>query len=195
MKLVVGLGNPGLKYERTRHNIGFRVVDDLARRWQIDFRRGRMAGVVGTGRCQDQRVVLVKPTTFMNLSGTAVREAITFYKAEPQDLLIVADDMALPLGRLRLRVKGSAGGHNGLADIIEQLGSDEFCRLRVGIEQVAGERMVGHVLSPFTADEEEIIGPAVCRAVDAIECWVISGVQEAMNRYNRAEEPTDESSS
>ena len=191
MRLIVGLGNPGLKYERTRHNVGFRVIDELARRWRIDFSRGRVAGYVGTGSSRGRRVLLVKPTTFMNLSGRSVREAATFYKVALQDLLVVVDDMALPLGRLRLRAKGSAGGHNGLADIIEQLGGDEFSRVRIGIEQVASERMVGHVLSPFTAAEEEIIGPAVCRAADAAECWVIDDVQEAMNRYNRAEEQTD----
>lgn len=191
MKLVVGLGNPGLKYERTRHNVGFRVVDELARRWHVDFSRGRFAGRVGAGSIQDRRVLLVKPTTYMNRSGRSVCEAVAFYKVALQDLLVVVDDMALPLGRLRLRAKGSAGGHNGLADIIEQLGSDDFSRLRIGIEQVAGERMVGHVLSPFTAAEEEIIGQAVYRAADAVECWAIDDVQEAMNRYNRAEEQKD----
>ena len=194
MKLVVGLGNPGLKYEITRHNVGFRVVDELARRWQIDFGRQRFAGYVGAGSIQQQRVLLVKPTTYMNRSGRSVREAVTFYKVALEDLLVVVDDMALGLGRLRLRAKGSAGGHHGLADIIQQLGGDGFDRLRIGIDQVAGERMVGHVLSPFTAAEEEIIGPVICRAADAVECWMVHGVEEAMNRYNRAEEQTDESS-
>jgi len=194
MKLVVGLGNPGRKYERTRHNVGFRVVDELARRWRIDFGRRRLAGYVGAGKLREQRVLLVKPTTYMNRSGRSVREAVTFYKVALEDLLVVVDDMALGLGRLRLRPKGSAGGHNGLADIIQQLGGDGFGRLRIGIDQVAGERMVGHVLSPFTSAEEEIVGSAICRAADAVECWVIEDVEEAMNRYNRTEGQTGGSS-
>lgn len=188
MKLVVGLGNPGGKYASTRHNVGFRVVDELARRHAIDVNRTRFSGLTGTGSIGGTPVMLLKPGTYMNLSGQAVREAMTFHKLAGEDLLVVVDDMALPLGRLRLRTGGSAGGHNGLASIIQALGGDAFSRLRIGIEQVAGERMVGHVLSPFTRQEEEVIGPAVVRAVDAVECWLAEGIGAAMNRFNKTED-------
>lgn len=188
MKLVVGLGNPGGKYAATRHNVGFRVIDELARRHGIDVSRAGFGGLTGKGSIGAQQALLLKPGTFMNLSGRAVREAMTFYKLELADLLVISDDMALPLGRLRLRKGGSAGGHNGLASIIAELGSDAFGRLRIGIEQVAGERMVGHVLSPFSRQEEEVIGPAVVKAADAVECWLAEGMDTAMNRYNKSED-------
>lgn len=186
MKLVVGLGNPGPKYEGTRHNVGFRVVDELARRWQVAVDRRQFAGLVGQWRTGGQRVLLLKPTTFMNRSGQSVAQAMGFYKLAPADLLVVLDDMALPLGRLRIRRQGSAGGHNGLEDIIGRLGNDGFSRLRIGIEQVGGERMVGHVLSPFAPQEREEIEAAIVRAADAVQCWLEVGPEEAMNRYNPA---------
>jgi len=188
MHLIVGLGNPGGKYASTRHNVGFRVVDELARRHGIDTSRSRFSGLFGNGSIGHEQVLLLKPGTFMNLSGRAVREAMTFYKLEPVSLLVVSDDMALPLGRLRLRKGGSAGGHNGLSSVIAELGTELFARLRIGIEQVSGERMVGHVLSPFSGREEEIIGPAVVKAADAVECWVAEGIDTAMNRFNKSED-------
>jgi len=184
MKLVVGLGNPGRKYEGTRHNVGFRVIDELARRWQVAVDRRQFAGLVGQWRTSGQRVLLLKPMTFMNRSGQSVAQATGFYKLALADLLIVLDDMALPLGRLRFRRQGSAGGHNGLEDIIARLGNDGFSRLRIGIEQVGGERMVGHVLSPFAPQEREEIEAAIVRAADAVQCWLEAGTDEAMNRYN-----------
>ncbi|HOB73625.1 MAG TPA: aminoacyl-tRNA hydrolase [Phycisphaerae bacterium] len=188
MKLVVGLGNPGGKYASTRHNVGFRVVDELARRHGIDVSRTGFSGLTGKGSIGGESVLLLKPGTFMNLSGRSVREAMTFYKLELPDLLVISDDMALPLGRLRLRKSGSAGGHNGLSSVIAELGDDGFGRLRIGIEQVSGARMVGHVLSPFTPQEEEVIGPAVARAADAVECWLADGMDTAMNRFNKSED-------
>lgn len=188
MRLVVGLGNPGVKYEGTRHNVGFRVVDELSRRHGIDVSRSRFSGLTGNGSIGSEQVILLKPGTFMNLSGRSVREGLAFYKLLPGDLLVVSDDMALPLGRLRLRKSGSAGGHNGLASVVQELGGDQFARLRIGIEQVAGERMVGHVLGSFTRFEEEIIGPAVARAADAVECWLADGIDAAMNRFNKSED-------
>lgn len=185
MKLVVGLGNPGGKYESTRHNVGFRVVDELARRHGIDMNRTRFSSLFGSGTIGSEQVILLKPGTFMNLSGRAVQEALAFYKLAPADLMVISDDLALPLGRLRLRKSGSAGGHNGLASIIQALGGDDFPRLRIGIEQVSGERMVGHVLGAFTRREEEIVGPALVRAADAVECWLAEGMDTAMNRYNK----------
>jgi PTH1 family peptidyl-tRNA hydrolase len=188
MRLIVGLGNPGGKYEGTRHNVGFRVVDELSRRHGIDVSRSRFSGLSGSGTIGGEHVVLLKPGTFMNLSGRSVREAMTFYKLELPDLVVVGDDMALPLGRLRLRKAGSAGGHNGLASVIAELGNDAFARLRIGIEQVSGERMVGHVLSPFTRQEEEAIGPAIVKAADAVECWLADGMDTAMNQFNKSED-------
>jgi PTH1 family peptidyl-tRNA hydrolase len=136
-------------------------------------------------------VLLIEPMTFMNRSGQSVREAMTFHKIAPADLLVVVDDMALPLGRVRLRAQGSAGGHNGMTDVIQQIGTDAFARLRIGIEQVIGEEMVSHVLSPFSPEEEAIVGPAVVRAADAIECWVTEGIDEAMTRFNRVDDQID----
>jgi len=188
MKLIVGLGNPGKPYERTRHNIGFRVADELSRRWQIPVTRQRFSGHAGSGLAQGQQVLLLKPATFMNLSGRSVREAMTFHKIAPEDLLVVADDLALPLARLRIRGRGSAGGHNGLASIVAELGSEEFARLRIGIAWVEGQRMVSHVLGEFSPEEEPQVTQAVARAADVAECWLTEDVQAAMNKFNRADE-------
>ncbi len=188
MRLIVGLGNPGGKYEHTRHNVGFRAIDELARRWRIEVTRNRFSGLSGGGTIRDQKVLLLKPMTYMNLSGRSVREAMTFHKLAPADLLVVLDDMALPLGRLRLRPEGSAGGHNGLTSVIEQTGGEEFARLRIGIEAVQGSRMVDHVLGSFTTEEQPRMDQAIARAADAVECWLSEGIDGAMNRYNRPEE-------
>lgn len=188
MKLIVGLGNPGRKYEGTRHNVGFRVIDELARRWRIEVNRNRFGGLAGDGMIREQRVLLLKPMTYMNLSGRAVREAMTFHKLVQADLLVVLDDMALPLGRLRLRAAGSAGGHNGLANVVEQLGGEDFARLRIGIEAVTGCRMVDHVLGSFSPEEAGRIDQVIARASDAAECWLAEGIDGAMNKYNRPEE-------
>ena len=189
MKLVVGLGNPGGKYEDTRHNVGFGVADELARRWGYEKARRRFNGLLGDGSIRGERVLLLEPTTYMNLSGVAVREASTFFKVGLQDLLVIGDDMALPLGRIRLRASGSAGGHNGLASMVQELGSEAWSRLRVGIGQVSGERMVGHVLGTFSAEEQPVIQQAIGTAADAVECWVAVGIAAAMTKYNRASEP------
>ncbi|HSW46101.1 MAG TPA: aminoacyl-tRNA hydrolase [Phycisphaerae bacterium] len=188
MKLVVGLGNPGSEYARTRHNVGYRVVDELARRWEFSGARRQFSGLAVSGQAGQEKVLLLKPTTYMNRSGQSVREAMTFHKIDLPDVMVVLDDMALPLGRIRLRAEGSAGGHNGLSDVIGQLGSDLVGRLRIGIEQVSGERMVSHVLTPFSPREEEVIATAVTRAADAVECWLKNGMDEAMTLFNRAEE-------
>ena len=188
MKFVVGLGNPGRKYENTRHNVGFRVIDELARRWQIDTRRGGFSGNVGTGRMRDERVLLLEPATYMNLSGRSVREAMTFHKLALSDLLVVVDDLALPLGRLRVRPRGAGGGHNGLTNVIDELGAETFARLRIGIEGVQSQHAVSHVLGSFSSEEQERIGRAIVRAADAVECWLADGVESAMNRFNGPEE-------
>jgi peptidyl-tRNA hydrolase, PTH1 family len=188
MKLMVGLGNPGRKYEGTRHNVGFRVIDELARRWRIEVTRNRFSGLVGDGTVRNEKVLLLKPMTYMNLSGRAVREAMTFHKLVPADLLVILDDMALPLGRLRLRAGGSGGGHNGLTNVIEQAGGGEFARVRIGIEAVQGSRMVDHVLGLFSSEESGRIDQAIAKAADAAECWLAEGIGNAMNKFNRPEE-------
>jgi PTH1 family peptidyl-tRNA hydrolase len=188
MKVVAGLGNPGRKYEGTRHNVGFDVVDELSRRWRIETTRQRFSSLVGDGLIRDERVVLLKPQTYMNLSGRAVREAMTFYKLEATTLLVVVDDMALPLGRLRMRPKGSGGSHNGLNNVIGELDTEDFARLRVGIGAVSSEHAVSYVLGSFDKQERACVDETVIRAADAVECWVAEGVEAVMNRYNRPEE-------
>ena len=186
MKVICGLGNPGDRYRLTRHNVGFRVVDLLADRW----------GPTGAGRVRDsaalleverpepiRRVLLVKPMKYMNVSGVPVRTALRRADADAaSELLVIADDVDLPLGKIRLRRGGSAGGHNGLRDIIAALGSNEFNRLRVGIGR-AGET-VDHVLSTFKKDEREIATEAIATAADAAELWLAEGIEATMNAYN-----------
>jgi PTH1 family peptidyl-tRNA hydrolase len=189
VKVVTGLGNPGERYRLTRHNVGFRVVDLLADRW----------GLTGQGRVRDgaaqlelqlddpaQRVLLVKPMRYMNRSGTPVNAALRQTNADPEsDLLVVTDDVDLPLGRLRLRRDGSAGGHNGLRDIIATFGSNEFNRLRVGIGRSGSTReTVNHVLSTFRPNERDLATEVIATAADAVELWLRDGLEAAMNRYN-----------
>ena len=189
MKVVTGLGNPGERYRLTRHNVGFRVVDLLADRW----------GLTGHGRVRDgaarlevelqdpsERVLLIKPMKFMNLSGRPVRTALRQAAADPTtDLLVVTDDVDLPLGRLRLRREGSAGGHNGLRDIIAALGGSEFSRLRVGIGRPGASRgTVDHVLATFKPGERELADASIATAADAVEMWLRDGIEAAMNEFN-----------
>ena len=186
MKLIVGLGNPGREYEHTRHNVGFQVAEELARRYRATLKahakwKARAAKVAEIG----DGVLLAEPTTFMNLSGWAVREIVAFHKLAPSDVLVVVDDADLPLGRLRMRTGGSAGGHNGLKSIIQELGTVEFPRLRVGVGRQAGE-LKNHVLGRFSAEEKAHIDAAVKRAADAAELFATESVLAAMNRYNAA---------
>lgn len=187
MKLVAGLGNPGPRYAESRHNIGFMVVDALARRWPADVSRydRHYEALIGEASFGGQRVVLLKPQTFMNLSGRSVAAVQRFYKLELSDVLVIVDDLDLPPGRLRLRGAGSAGGHNGLSDVIRQLGSDAFPRLRIGIGKVHREATVGHVLGRFSPAERAEIERAVDDGAAAVECWLQQGLTEAMNRFNR----------
>lgn len=183
MKLVVGLGNSGPRYANTRHNVGFRVVDQLAgsnaaSNWQVKFESLAAECNVGS-----ERVLLQKPMTYMNLSGRAVRRAVDFYKLAASDVLVVCDDLDLPVGRLRLRGKGSSGGQKGLKDILQHLGTEEVARLRLGIGK-EGEA-VEHVLSSFGPAEKKIIDDAVIEAGRACECWCAQGLEAAMNQYNR----------
>lgn len=187
MKLVVGLGNPGPRYAETRHNIGWRVLDELARRWNADVSREekRFEGLLGTCERKDKRVLLLKPTTFMNLSGRSVASVCRFYKLAPADVLAVMDDLDLPVGRVRIRAQGSAGGQKGLADILRALSTQDVARVRLGIGRPDPRFASDYVLSRFTPDEREAIEHAVVIAADAIETWLSRGITAAMNEYNR----------
>jgi len=184
MKLIVGIGNPDNKYDQTRHNVGFMVVDALAERFGATVRRKKFNALAEEIHAEDTKVLLLKPQQYMNRSGHSVATAAGFYKLDPADILVVTDDMALDVGRIRLRAKGSAGGHNGLKDIIVRLGSDDFPRLRVGIGDSGRMDAAAYVLSRFSADEREVIDRAIRTAVDAISCWLRDGVDIAMTRYN-----------
>jgi len=184
VKIVVGLGNPGTQYEATRHNVGWMVLDRLAERAGWTGRtRARDAAATVYGRYNGLDLMLVKPTTFMNLSGVAVRKVVARQRAPLDDLLVVVDDFALPLGRLRLRERGSAGGHNGLRSIIGELGSQDFARLRVGIGE-PGRNATNHVLSRFRPGEKQLVEQVVDAAADAVEDWARDGAARAANRWN-----------
>jgi peptidyl-tRNA hydrolase, PTH1 family len=191
VKLVVGLGNPGPQYRDTRHNVGFWVIDELAKRWQLQQ----------TWRERDEALyvkqaggsVLAKPLTYMNLSGFAVSKLRQFFQVEPADLLVIVDEVALPLGRLRARPRGTAGGHNGLKSVIEQLGTNEFPRLRLGVGRGDGRRdLADYVLSKFDADERETIQAATLRAADAAEMFISEGIARVMNTFNAANDGKQE---
>ena len=190
MKLIVGLGNPGKQYDNSRHNIGFGVVDRLARQNNIELTRTKHQARYGSGTVGSELVVLLKPQTYMNLSGQCVVQALAFYKVDPSELLIIADDMALELGRLRIRSKGSAGGHNGLQDIIKKLGHSDFSRLRIGIGAAGPGQAVGHVLGKFDDAEQDTIDSAVKQAAAATKCWIENGIDKTMNRFNPGKDVT-----
>ena len=188
VKLIVGLGNPGAQYAGTRHNVGFRVIDELASRWRIDTKQEKFHAWFGKGEICREPALLLKPTTLMNRSGRAVVAAGRFYRLELADLLVVGDDLALPPGRLRLRPTGSAGSHRGLQDVINRMGTDAFARLRIGIGSSIGDA-ADYVLSRFDAEEEAIIERVIARSADAVECWITCGPEETMNRYNGLVDP------
>jgi peptidyl-tRNA hydrolase, PTH1 family len=183
-KLIVGLGNPGAKYDRTRHNIGFDLIDQLAKRWQIPVSdQKRFQGMVGEGWVNRQKIVLLKPQTFMNLSGQSVRSVLDWYKLAPTEVLVLYDDLDLPLGKLRIRLSGSAGGHNGMKSIISHLGTPTFPRLRMGIGKNQDET-ISHVLGKFSVAESAIVTDVLQLSADAVELSLGSGVEKAMNKYN-----------
>ncbi len=184
MKLIVGLGNPGRKYDGTRHNIGFDVVDALASRFGIDLTRERFHSWFGLGEIGVERVAIMRPTTFMNRSGQAVQEAGRFYKLELDQLLVISDDLALPLGRLRMRAGGSSGGHNGLQDIMDRVGSNAWCRLRIGIGDPFVGNAASHVLQRFGSNEQPVVQRARQHAVEAVVCWIENGTDLTMTRFN-----------
>ena len=190
MKLIVGLGNPGSEYRDTRHNVGFMVVDALVNRWRVSdqWREKFEALQIKTVR-GDEPVIIAKPLTFMNLSGQAVQALAGFYKIEPADIFVVTDDVALPLGRLRARRDGGAGGHNGLKSIIQSLATQAFPRMRVGVGRGDDRRdLADHVLGRFEADERDTVSAAVLRAADATEMFLSDGIERVMNAFNAAEQ-------
>lgn len=193
MQLVAGLGNPGPRYEQTRHNVGFMVADVLARRWNAGAYRfeRKFEALVGEGMLGEQRVLLVKPQTYMNLSGRSVAGVVRFYKVPLEDLLVVYDDLDLPLGALRLRAVGSAGGHRGLNDVLLRLGTADVPRLRIGIGKVHRSATVEHVLNRFSPQEREQMDETIAAAADAAECWAREGIDAAMTRFNQRPKPGD----
>lgn len=198
MKVIVGLGNPGPQYAETRHNIGFLLVDILAEAYNLQF-RAKFQGLWAAGNVQGEQALFLKPTTFMNLSGRSVRALTDFYKIRGDDLLVVHDDIDLPLGKIRFRARGSAGGHNGIKSILAELGTDKFWRLKLGVGHPAqsadvevggspykpGTTVIEHVLSPFAPDEIRPLEEMLERAEKAVDLWIKGETERAMNLYNR----------
>lgn len=183
MFLIVGLGNPGREYENTRHNIGFAAMDVLAEKYNIDINRTKFKGEYGEGFINGNKVILLKPYTFMNLSGESVREAIDFYKLTEEQVLIIYDDISLELGRLRIREKGSAGGHNGIKSIINHMGTDVFTRIKIGVGAPKGD-LVNHVLGKFSKDEVNILKQTLDAVTEATADIIDNGAKDAMNNFN-----------
>ena len=183
--LVVFLGNPGTKYEMTRHNAGFMAGDAMAKAQGAAINRSRFKALTGTCDIGGETVMLMKPQTFMNLSGEAVAQAVSFYKLAPDHVIVVSDEVALPIGKLRIRTKGSAGGHNGLKNIIALLGTDQFPRIRIGVGAAPHPDydMADWVLSSFKGKDAEDILAAAARAAEAVECYITKGADRAMNLY------------
>jgi peptidyl-tRNA hydrolase, PTH1 family len=185
MKLIAGLGNPGPQYEKTRHNVGWQVLDAFAKKFRIDIARHEKSAMTGTGRVAGGSVMVAKPLTYMNLSGDAVRLLVNAYLESTTELMVVYDDIDLPLGKLRIRPNGSAGTHNGMRSIIGELQSENFPRLRVGIGSATEGKLRDYVLDEFSADEQPVIDQAIARAVDALVLFCRGDLKRAMNEFNR----------
>lgn len=187
MYIIAGLGNPGKEYEKTRHNVGFDVIDAIADKYNISVLELKHKAMLGRGYVEGQKVVLVKPLTFMNLSGESIRPVMDYYKADAQtELIVISDDISLGPGQLRVRKKGSAGGHNGLKNIIRQLGHDNFQRVRIGVgEKPKNYDLADWVLGHFSKGEREAVDEAVIKAVRAVEMILADGADAAMNEFNR----------
>lgn len=183
MFLIVGLGNPGKEYENTRHNIGFEVIDYIANKYNIELNRVKFKGIYGEGFIANKKVILLKPTTYMNLSGESIREVINFYKLTEEDIIVLYDDISLEVGRLRIREKGSAGGHNGIKSIITNLSTDVFSRIKIGVGQPKGD-LVSHVLGKFSKDEQVVLKESMEASANAVEIIIKENAKEAMNKLN-----------
>ncbi len=191
MYIISGLGNPGRRYKNTRHNIGFTTVDILAEKYGIKINKIKHKALVGEGMISGHKVMLIKPQTYMNLSGQSLREVVSFYKLPLSKLLVVYDDIDLPVGKLRIRRSGSAGTHNGMRSIIYDLQRDDFPRLRIGIGRERKVRLADYVTGGFSKEEKVLIEETVLRAVEALEILIEKGIDQAMNMYNRSEQPID----
>lgn len=185
MKIIVGLGNPGKEYKNTRHNIGFNLLEELDRRFTIEKEESKFDAIIGHIRIHGEKVLLVKPLTYMNLSGRAVQPLMNWWKCELDDLMVVYDDMDLELGKIRIRATGGTGGHKGLASIIERLAERDFPRMRLGIGRPEHQNSAGYVLGKFLPEEEPICKELIHQAADACQLWVKSGIVLAMNQYNK----------
>lgn len=184
MKMIVGLGNPGTEYQLTRHNVGFMVVDEMAKRWEVSGWRSKHEALIAEYRGREM-VLLVKPQTYMNLSGVAVGLIARWYKILPHDIIVIHDDMDICAGRLRLRAKGGSGGHRGIESILVHLGVEDFPRVRVGIGHPGtDQKVVSHVLNQFSAAEQQLMRDTISRAADAVECLMKQGIETAMNKFN-----------
>ena len=184
MYIIAGLGNPGKKYENTRHNMGFLTIDLLAEEYDIKVDKLKFKSLVGEGRIAGQRVLLIKPQTYMNLSGEAIREAINFYKIEPEELIVIYDDIDIPTGTFRIRKKGSAGTHNGMRSVVHQIQSDQFPRIRVGIGSEKKVDLINYVTGGVSKGERELLEDALVKSAKAAACIVEKGIDKAMNEYN-----------
>lgn len=190
MYIIVGLGNPTGEYKNTRHNVGFQVIDAIAEKYDISVLEKKHKALIGKGYMDGQKVILAKPLTYMNLSGESVRELVDYYKVdEKEELIVIYDDISLDVGQLRIRKKGSAGGHNGIKNIIAHLGHDTFMRIKVGVgEKPKGYDLADYVLGHFSEKEREIIGKSAEKAADAVQVMMNESADAAMNRYNKKEQ-------
>lgn len=183
MFLVVGLGNIGEEYAHTRHNVGFDAVDTIADKFNVPINKAKFKGMYGSFNIGENKVILLKPSTYMNLSGESVLEAVNFYKIKKENIIVLYDDISFEVGRLRIRKKGSAGGHNGIKNIIQNLSSDEFTRVKIGVGQPRGD-LIKHVLGRFTDKDREIIEDVFKITCDAVEFIINDGAESAMNKFN-----------
>lgn len=183
MYLIVGLGNPGKEYAGTRHNIGFEAVDYIADKYNIELNRIKFKGIFGEGMINGKKVILLKPTTYMNLSGESIREVVNFYKISNEDIIVIYDDISLEVGRLRIREKGSHGGHNGIKSIIANLSTDVFPRVKIGVGGPKGD-LVSHVLGKFSNSEIEILRETIIATSEAVSTMITKDTNEAMNKFN-----------
>ncbi|WP_096441186.1 aminoacyl-tRNA hydrolase [Alteribacter populi] len=186
MKLIVGLGNPGSKYDGTRHNVGFEVIDQCQSKFTIELNQSKFKGAFGFSRVGEEKLFLLKPLTYMNLSGESVVPLMKYYKIDIDDLLVVYDDLDLVPGKIRLRQKGGAGGHNGIKSLIQNLGTDQFKRIRVGVGRPdQGQAVTDHVLGRYAPDERKLVDEAVEKAAKACEAWTKLPFDRVMNEYNK----------
>ncbi|WP_445492794.1 aminoacyl-tRNA hydrolase [Niallia sp. 03133] len=185
MKLIVGLGNPGKQYENTRHNIGFDIIEYISKEYEIPLEKAKFKGVYGTGIIDGEKVILLKPLTYMNLSGESIRPLADYYDIAIEDIVVIYDDLDLPVGKIRLRQKGSSGGHNGIKSTIAHLGSEKFNRIRVGIDRPKnGMKVPDYVLGKFTKEEQECLEAIVQKCSDACGEWMKEPFLQVMNKYN-----------